>query len=425
MSEFRPVGQRLAALRRWAAAAAGNAAPALLSLALAVVVWVAVTNSENPQDTRQIEVRVEADRVPAEFDVIQTTPERVTVTLTGPRNTIRDVRADEVEARVDLSGADEENPGQSEFSVSRRVRAELRGRRDRRVRAEAPDLSVRVTLERLERRTLPVKVNQVGVLPVGFELDGPLTVEPLKAQVVGTSRNLRGVEVVSADAKLDGLTVSVSPTVPLEARDSAGRTVGQVTVEPATARVTIPIKQNLFPKQVTVNVDTRGRPRTGFTVTSIRTEPALVTIVGRLDQINAITGVFTDVVDIDGADRDQTRPVRLQLPPGVTSSQQSVVVFIGIQAVRTPGSVAAVPRVVNLGPGLTASLTTPVVALNLSGPLADLTQLRPTDVSVTVDVAGLGPGTHRLEPKVQQLPPTIQLEAVVPDRVEVIISPAR
>ena len=60
----------------------------------------------------------------------------------------------------------------------------------------------------------------------------------------------------------------------------------------------------------------------------------------------------------------------------------------------------------------------------VSGPLPDVLALRPTDVSVTVDVSGLGPGTYRLEPRVT-VPPGIALDGVQPDRVDVTIGTAR
>ena len=396
----------------------------MLSLGIALVVWVLVTNSENPVDSRSVEVRLEAVNLPRGYVASGIAPEKVTVGLFGPRNVLREMRTDEIVARVDLAGTEQDTSGQAEFSIYRPVRADLRGRRDRRVRAEPSIEQAKVTLERLERKEVPVRVSRVGVPPVGYEAE-PGSPEPARAMVEGTPRNLSAVEAISADVKLDGLTVTVSQTVPLEARDGAGHTVGRVNVQPGTAIVKVAVKQNFYPKQVGVVVQTRGHPKTGFQVASVRPDPAAVTVVGPLDQINNLTGVLTDAIELEGADRDLTRSVRLQLPSGVTSSQQSVVVSVGVQVVRAAGSQPAVPRVVNLAPGLTVVQTAPpIVALNLSGPLGDLNQLRPTDVSVTVDVAALGPGTHRLEPKVLY-PPTLQLDAVVPDKVEVVIAPAR
>ncbi len=410
----------LSRLRRWIAAAPGNIALGLLSVALAAFVWVAITTSENPTDNKQFVVRVEPDKVPDEYQASNPAPDKVTVIVTAPRNVLRTIRADEVIARVDLSGVAAEGTGQPEFSVTRTVKAELRGRNDRRIKAESQTEQVKVTLELLERREVRVDVRRVGVLPVGYEISEISPPEPAKVVVEGTRPNLNAVESVSADVKLDGLTASVPLPVVLEPRNAAGRTIGGVTVQPATATVKVSVKQVLFPKQVVVSVRSRGSPKTGYRASAGRPEPPTVTVLGPLEQINALPAVPTEEIDIEGADRDVVRSIRLQLPQGVTASQQSVIATIPIQVVPASAPVGVVPRVVNIGPGLTAQLVTPIVALTFRGPLGDLAQLRPTDVSVTVDASGLGAGTHRLEPKVT-FPSTLQLDAVVPDRVEVIL----
>jgi YbbR domain-containing protein len=92
--------------------------------------------------------------------------------------------------------------------------------------------------------------------------------------------------------------------------------------------------------------------------------------------------------------------------------------------VRGPGSVGVQPRIVDLGPNLSATMSSPTVAVAVSGPLADVLALKPSDVSVTLDASGLGPGTYRLEPRVTA-PPGISVEGTVPDRVEVVIGGQR
>jgi YbbR domain-containing protein len=153
-------------------------------------------------------------------------------------------------------------------------------------------------------------------------------------------------------------------------------------------------------------------------------DPVLVKVSGPLDIINSISSIPTDDVDIEGAVQDVKRFVRLRPPLNVTTSTQTVTATVGLLAVRASAPVSVVPRVSNLGVNLTASLVTPIVAITLSGPLGDLAQLRATDVSVIVNVAGLGPGTHRVEPQVF-VPPNLQQESIVPDKVEVVITPAR
>jgi YbbR domain-containing protein len=409
----------IAAARRWAGVVPGHAGLGLLSLAIAVVIWVMVTNSENPVFSQEIEVPVQGVNMPRDFGVSDISPEKVTVTLTGPRNALRDVRQDDVIARVDLSGLDDNSLGQDVVTVTRQVKAEVRGQQGRRVRADPVVSQAKVRLERLKSKQVSVTVKEVGVLPVGIQRES-IGVEPTTATVTGAPGNIDAVDSVSADVKLDGQTVSFSQQANLEARDSAGRTIGGVTVQPATATVNVKVKPTLFPKQVAVVVNARGQPKTGYEVTSIRTDPPSVTVVGPLDLVNNLTGITVDV-DIDGATSDVVRSVKLPLPQNVTTNQQNVVVTIGIQAVRAPGSIGVAPRVINLQQGLTANLTTPVVALSLSGPLADLAQLRTSDVSVTVDATGLGPGTYKLDPKVS-VPSTLQVDATVPEKVEVVIT---
>ena len=417
--------------RRGLVAALVNVGLALLSLVVAVVIWVLITNSQNPPDARNVYPRLEVVSVPRGYVISSITHERATVRLTGPLNVLPKVREDDVVAQVNLSGTETDDPAQSEFSVRRPVTVKVGGRHADRVRAEPSAEEVEVRLEKQERKPIPVRVTQVGVLPVGYEL-ADITLDPPMptAVVVGAPRNLAAIEVVSADVRVDVSTVSATQQVTLEARDSSGRTIGGVTVQPATVIARVSVRQTLFEKQVAVNVQWRGRPRTGYTVTSVHAEPAFVTVVGTLDQINALTSVMTEVVDLEGAAEDVSQSVPLQLQ-GVTSRQPTcrdrralscVVVRIGLQVVRAPGSVGVVPRVVNTPPGLIASLTTPIVALNVSGPLGDLAGLRPTDVSVTVDVTGLKAGTHSLEPRVV-LPPALQLDAVVPEKVEVVLTP--
>jgi len=62
------------------------------------------------------------------------------------------------------------------------------------------------------------------------------------------------------------------------------------------------------------------------------------------------------------------------------------------------------------------------VDIILSGPLPALQELQPEDVQATVDLFGLGKGTHKLAPSVI-LPDGrgLEVKSIVPDIVEVTI----
>ena len=395
----------------------------LLSFALALVVWVTVTNEENPSVRRTIaqEIPVEQVNVPRSLLPTNVAPQKVTVTVTGPRSAVNDVRPEDITARVDLSRAEEELAGLREGVVERPVRADVRRRG---VRAEVSPELAKVTLERQERRTVPVCVDKVDVPPPGFTLEEPVTTDPFEAMISGARRNVDSVDCAAAVLRLTGLTVNVTAQVPLEPRDAAGGAIGGVRVQPPTATVNARVRQGLFPRQLVIDVRLTGRPAPGYTVTSVRTDPIVVTVVGPLEVVTALDSIPTEVIDIEGARAEIVRAVSLQIPPGVSSGERRTVVTIGLQAVRAPGSVGVAPRVVNLGPGLTATVTTPSVAVQISGALPEITALRPADVSVTLDATGLGPGVHQLEPRVTA-PPGISVDGTTPDRVEVVIGTGR
>ncbi|MGH2588373.1 MAG: CdaR family protein [Dehalococcoidia bacterium] len=395
----------------------------LLSLLLALVIWATVTTGENPSVRRTLlqEIPVDQVNIPRTLLPTNVSPAKVAVTVSGPRNAVDDVRPEDVVAQVDLSRVDEEIGGARETTVERAVRAEVRRRG---VRAEVSPESVKVTLELQERRTVPVCVDKVDVPPPGFSVEEPVTTDPAEASISGPLRNIDAVECAAAVVRLTGLTVSVQSQVPLEPRDAAGRPIGGVAVQPATAAVSVKIRQDLFPRQVAIDVRVQGRPAPGYTISGIRADPPLATVVGPLEVVRALNAVSTEVIDIEGARSDIVRAVALEIPPGVSSGERRTVVTISLQATRTPGSIGVTPSVVNLAPGLTATLNTPVVAVQVSGPLADVLALKPADIAVTVDAAGLSPGVHQLQPQAT-VPPTVTFDAVTPDRVEIVIGQQR
>lgn len=407
-------------VRRWGSAAPSNVTLAAVSVALAVVIWVAVTIHENPKEPEDWEVSVAERNVPARYIVTSIEPRKAKARFRIPRSIKGDYKpADQARGEVDLSRVDEEANGREEFTVERQVRV-ISGHRD--VEVE-PLSTVKVTVELAQTKTVPVQVKTSGIPQLGYiaEASPPGVAE---AAIRGSKGNLRLVEYVTADVKLDGLTVSVDPSVPLQPRNREGQPASGVSVQPAETTVRVKVTQVLFERQVPVEIRVRGQPKLGFRVTSLTADPALVKVSGPLETINSISSIPTDDVDIEGAVQDVKRFVRLRPPMNVTTSTQTVTATIGLLALSASAPVSVVPRVVNLGVNLTASLVTPVVAVTLSGPLGDLAQLRATDVSVIVNVAGLGPGTHKIEPQIVA-PPNLRQESIAPDKVEVVITPAR
>jgi hypothetical protein len=72
---------------------------------------------------------------------------------------------------------------------------------------------------------------------------------------------------------------------------------------------------------------------------------------------------------------------------------------------------------------LTYSLTLGLVDVFLSGPVPKLNSLKPDAVPVILDLTGLGPGMHALEPSVPA-PEEVNVQGTSPETIEVTISVA-
>ncbi|MBD0323968.1 MAG: hypothetical protein ICV72_11375, partial [Aldersonia sp.] len=275
---------------------------------MALVIWITVTNEENPSIRRALpqEIPVEQVNVPRSLLATNIAPAKVSVAISGPRNVVNDLRPEDVVARVDLSRVDEEIAGLREATVERPVRIEVQRRG---VRAEASPEIVKVTLEPQERRTVPVCVDKVDVPPPGYTIEEPVVTDPVEVTITGPRRNIDLVECAAAVLRLTGLTVSVSNQVPLEPRDAAGRAIGGVSVQPSTATVNARIRQELFPRQVVIDVRLQGRPAPGYAVADIRVEPPLASVVGPLEMVSNVGAIPTEVIDIEGAKSDIVRAV--------------------------------------------------------------------------------------------------------------------
>src|SRR5207237_9491243 len=146
------------------------------------------------------------ENVPRSMIVSREAPEDVSVTLIGPRGAITAIRSEDVQLHVDLSGLDPNSPGT--YPVPVRATVNKHGNRGIQVNVE-PD-SVRVTVEQVARRTVPVKVNVTDEPPVGFDLESAPTADPPEAVVSGLKQNVDAVEAVYADLKLTALSVSTT-----------------------------------------------------------------------------------------------------------------------------------------------------------------------------------------------------------------------
>lgn len=359
----------------------------LLSIALAVSLWVFVTDEDDSEQTGRVPgtVPVEAVNLPPGQAVFSISPEVVTVRARAVENVFERLAAEDFQATVDLSNVTAQQATVNVHVTSEESRARV---------VDVLPSQVTVTLENVVSRTVPVVVQELGGLPRGFQL-GAVEADVTEAVVTGPERLVADVATVQADVNLTGARTDFEQRVALEARGE-GRTPFQgVIVEPANTIVRVTVIQLEFSRAFVVQPSVSGSPADGYNVVGIDWDPVVVVVTGPLEilqTIDAVAGIETDAVPIEGANADVIGTPRLRLPQGLTADLTQVTVRVSIEAAQGRVSFSVVPDVINLASGFVASVTPATVSVVLEGSLPVLRAIDVGDIVAELDVGGLGPG---------------------------------
>lgn len=391
---------------------------AVLAVALAVTLWIFVTDKNDPERTARVSSLIPVECVNVPLGKADAPPcsetKTVTVRVRAPESVLEQLTAEDFLATADLSEMTTNQATVPVFVDSIEPRAEI---------IEISPAQITVRLEDVTSRSVPVQTRLVGVPPRGYE-PGEMTLEPEEAVVTGPESLVARVVAVEADINLTNLRSGFEQTLLLQARDEAGANIQGVNVEPESVNVQGEITQLEISTTVVVRPDVQGNPADGFSVNAIQVDPPFVVVRGPaevIQSIDLINGVSTAAVSIADASADVVRPVVLQLPEGAAVEQPRVTVRVLIAP--TVGSLTySVPlATVNRADGLAAELSNNVVLVTLRGTLPDLAAIDSTDIQATVDVGGLSAGTHLLPIDIEP-PPGATVASLIPIETTVTLS---
>ncbi|MEJ2447731.1 MAG: CdaR family protein [Anaerolineales bacterium] len=375
-----------------------NLTSLILSLLLALVIWISAVTSANPNTEAEFTLPLEVVQQASDIAIVDEIPENVSVTLLAPESIIQQLEEDNpLVATINLS---EITAGTYRFPV---------------------------------QITIPDQINPVRVLeqnPKQLELrvsnlvSKSLTIVIQVEAVTGPEGKVKDVDSVVGVLDISDATGTISRTVSLQARNAAGEAVTGVNLEPANVDVNQTISLQGGYRNLAVNVTTIGSVEPGYRFTSITPAPPTVMVFSADPQlVEGLPGyVNTKPLDLTGVDDYLETILELDLPQGVTVvGDPTVLVQVNVTALETNMIVTRDIEVIGLLPGLTAQVSPEEVSLSISGPVPVLDNLTLRDIRVVADLTDLPVGTHNITPTIEILPSNVVWEDVSPATVEVVI----
>ncbi len=390
----------------------------LLALVISVALFTVVEREQNPPETSMFDVPVQFENVrPGLVIVNEQSNPSVQVRLSAPREVWVSMRPSDIRATVDLSNA---NPGAGQY----RVNVEVPNSRIRVLEIIPPRLTVRLD-EQIER-SIPVRLSRTGSVPFGYEAGEP-EVDPTTVLVSGPASVVRRIDSMSADIRLEGFTSDIDARYPVTPVDAQGQPVptDRLRITPTMVRVHVSINQQLSYKTVGIQPDIVGSVQDGYIIAGVTVEPAAITIVGPPRALGAVNYVTTERIDVTDATTTIVRQASVVLPEGISMLQDSTArIIIRITPVVLTQSFSTVPVIENLGTGLQVTSSLPRVQVVLEGPTSLLPGVAPVDLRATINLAGLGPGSHSVPVQVSA-PSGLTIQSVNPGVVTVTIAETR
>lgn len=394
-----------------------NLTSLILSLLLAFVIWISAVTSGNPNVEAELSIPFEVRQQSSDMAIVDPVPQTIDLKVLAPESIIQ--------------GLEEENPlvayinltditaGTYRFTVMIHIPDQLKPIRVLEQNPEKLELKVSNLISKL----LPVSIQVEGEPAIGYQTSG-LSWDGSSTTITGLDSKIQEVSAVIGILDIADATGSISRSISLEARNTAGEIVDGVTFQPEAVLVNQSISLQGGYRNLAVNVTTQGAVEPGYRFTSITPAPPTVMVFSEDPQlVEGLPGyVNTKPLNLNGVDGYLETILELDLPEGVTVvGDPAVLVQVNVTALETSMVITREIEVIGLLPGLTAQVAPNHVSVRVSGPVPILENLTLRDIRVVVDLSTLEAGTHTITPMIEILPPDIVWEDVSPTTVEIVI----
>ena len=278
----------------------------LLSLLLALLLWLTVMNVEDPTVTKTI------SDIPVQIvndDVIKSrgygytieSGEKLDIRIKGRRSVVDHITADDFTATADFSSVSSMKMVPIEVNCTDEHAAEMTW--------TARTDSMAIILENEETASKSIRLDKTGDVKEGYYLYECSTDTSL-VSVKGAESQVANVKEVVAQVDISGLKDSTDMELPVYAVNSEGERIDakKITLVPDTIKVHITINPI---KEVPLSVRTNGEPAQYHYIGEIEYAPQQIQVTAEAEVLEKLTALEVDV-SVDDSEEDIEKQVNLE-----------------------------------------------------------------------------------------------------------------
>jgi len=284
-----------------------------LSVVIALILMFYVNSERNPQSRKPVRVTVQAVN-PARGYTVEVEPRRVSVSVQGLKSAVDSIGEEEIQALVDLSKLRADR-GVIEKVLPIQIQTP-RMSDDEDLSFTPEPREVKITMEALSEKRLPVDVDFATEPPVGYSYTNPVLTPAsvsLSGKITQIAKVKRAVVTLEGDSN-KGATEGYYEVSPVDAK---GNEVQGIDINPQKVHLKLDMVEVPATKAVIISPAFSGEPKFPAKVTRYAVNPSSVTLEGKPSVLAGISTISTDKIQIDGADSTVSHEVALRVPSGV------------------------------------------------------------------------------------------------------------
>ena len=416
----------------------------IMSVAIAIVVWLIVVNIDNPVGTNYYTITdvelinkeyVESSDTIGKMCMPEENQDSVRVAITASKK-IRDrIRLSDITAVADLQQAVslDTDPVMVPITVTCLASGVLPS--DIKVTPQ----NLTVNLDEKETQEFVVNVSKGDTKPGKDYEVGSLTASPEKIRITGPKTLVNKIDKVNATIALDGNTEDYTQEVNLTIYDKNQEALSESEMNSLrienNAKVVVTAKLWKIRTGVKIAAGYVGTPAGGYQVGSVKTVPDTISVAGNTEGLESLSEndnmitIPADRIDISGESKDVERKISLKnlLPDNVKlTSDSSEDVWVTVSILPVGSQEFNLPtkniEVKNKPDNLQVTFETAQIALRIKSESEDLEDLNINeDVKAEIDLKDKEAGNYKVPVKLS-LPDGYEMVEDV--YTEVVISPA-